>query len=182
MVPRFSLNLALFDGISAMANMRRGGWWVAAKTGRGRDDGCASSVVGGKPNSYQWTCQPVHIRKGQMRAVDAHCQSSQLLGNHRNLHTPPEDMKASWAESPAAFLLEDLFHHLCALYLLCISALLCWLVSIFSRSQGCFIFKSKSNMLPEWAHSWRRGSNAGSFQSRMWKYSFPPGFSCPFQW
>jgi len=148
-VPPSSLNLALFDGISAMANMWLGGWWVAAKTGRGLDDGCASSVVGGKPNSYQWTCQPVHIRKDQMRAVDAHCQSSQLLGNHRKLHTPPEDMKASPAESPAAFLLADLFHHLCAFCLLRISALPCWLVSIFSGSQGCFIFKSKSKMLPE---------------------------------
>lgn len=102
-----SLNCTLFDGISAMANMRVmlvGG----SKTGRGRMMGKASSVVGGKPNSYQWTCQPVHIRKDQMRAVDAHCQSSQLLGKPQKLHTLPEDMKASWAESPAAFLLEDL--------------------------------------------------------------------------
>lgn len=148
-MPPSSLNLALFDGISAMANMCLGGWWVAAKTGRGPDDGCASSVVGGHLNSYQWTCQPVHIRKDQKRAVDTHCQSSQLLGNHRKLHTPPEDMKASSAESPAAFLLEDLLHHLCTLSLLCTSALTCWFVSIFSRSQGCFIFKSKSKMLPE---------------------------------
>lgn len=87
--PPSSLNLVLFDGISPLALVAQ---WVAAKPGCGQDDGCASSVVGGKakflpadlPMSAHW--------ERTKESTDAHCQSSQIPGNCKKPAQPPGEM------------------------------------------------------------------------------------------
>lgn len=116
--------------------------WVAAKPGYGLDDGVLLpwQEVSQIPTSAH--------QEGPKESAGTHCQSSQLPGNHRKLTTSRRNEGiVSWV--PAAFQLEHLLHHLCGLYLLCMSSLPCWTVNVFSRSQGCFIFKCKSKMLSE---------------------------------